>query len=103
MDADYADDLVLLAKTLVQAKWLLHILKQAERGIDLDVNSDMTESMVLNEIVPLSDKPLKLEKQFTHLGSNISPTESKLNSAWERYEQLLIGYQPYGNLFSLIK
>ena len=44
-DADYADDLVLLANTPAQAESLLHSLEQAARGFCLYVNSDKTEFM----------------------------------------------------------
>ena len=44
-DADYADDLLLLANTPSQAKSLLHSLEQAARGIGLYVNLDKTEFM----------------------------------------------------------
>ena len=38
MDADYADDLTLLPNTPAQAKFLLHSLEQAKRGIDHFMN-----------------------------------------------------------------
>ena len=43
MDADYADDIVLLANTPTQAESLLHSLKQAAGGIVLHRNRDKTE------------------------------------------------------------
>ena len=46
MDADYADDIVLLANTLTQAKSLLHSLEQATGGIGLHVNADKIKNMV---------------------------------------------------------
>ena len=42
-NTDYADDIVLLANTPVQAKSLLHSLEQATGGIGLHVNADKTE------------------------------------------------------------
>ena len=45
MDADYADDLMLLTNTPVQAECLLHSLEQATKGIDHYVNSDKTVHM----------------------------------------------------------
>ena len=41
-DADYTDDLVLLANTPAQAKSLLHSLEQAAGGIYLYVNINKT-------------------------------------------------------------
>ena len=41
-DADYSDDLALLANIPAQAESLLHRLEQASRGIGLYVNSDTT-------------------------------------------------------------
>ena len=38
-DADYADDIVILANTPAQAKTLLHSLKQTAAGIGLHVNA----------------------------------------------------------------
>ena len=53
-DADYADDLVLLANTPTQAESLQKGLEQAARYISLYANSDITEFMRLNQdcIVP---------------------------------------------------
>ena len=42
-DADYADDIVILANTPNQAETLLHSLEQAATGIDLHVNAHKTE------------------------------------------------------------
>ena len=44
-NADYADNLSLLANILSQAKFLLRNLNQAARGIGLYMNSDKTEYM----------------------------------------------------------
>ena len=44
-DADYTDDLVLLANTLNQAKFLLHSLEQAAGSIDLYMNANKIEYM----------------------------------------------------------
>ena len=48
-DADYADDIVLLANTPTQPKTLLHCQKRATAGIDLHVNADKTEYMCSNQ------------------------------------------------------
>ena len=44
-DADYADDLALLANTPNQAETLLHSLERAAAGIGLHVNAHKTEYM----------------------------------------------------------
>ena len=41
-NADYIDDLTLLANTSAQVESLLHSLEQAAKGISLYVNSDTT-------------------------------------------------------------
>ena len=69
-DADYADDLVLLGNTPVQAKSLLHFLEQVARGIGLYMNPDKTELTCFNQdgaISSLNHKPLKSVNQFTYL------------------------------------
>ena len=48
-DADYADDIALLAYSLAQADTLLHSLELAAFGIGLQVNSDKTEYMCFNQ------------------------------------------------------
>ena len=44
-DADYADDIPLLANTPIQAESLLHNLERAADGIGFYVNADKTEYM----------------------------------------------------------
>ena len=46
-DADYADDIALLANTLAQAETVLHSLERAAGGIGLHINADKTEIHVL--------------------------------------------------------
>ena len=48
-DAEYADDLVLLAKISAQAESLLLNLEQTASGIGLYINSDKTESMCFKQ------------------------------------------------------
>ena len=43
MDPDYADDIVLLAKTAPKAESQVHCLGQSARGIGLYVNADKME------------------------------------------------------------
>ena len=46
-DADYADDIAILANTLTQAEALLHSLEQATSGIGLHVNARKTNKCAL--------------------------------------------------------
>ena len=79
-DADYADDIALLANTPAQAKTLLHSLEQADAGIGLNVNTHKTEYMCLNETDDISTlNSLKLVDKFTYLGSSVSSTETDIN------------------------
>ena len=45
MDADYADDIVLLANTPTQAEFLQNSMEQAALGISFQVNTNQTEYM----------------------------------------------------------
>ena len=83
-DADYADDIALLANTPTQAESLLHSLERAAAGLGLglDVNADKTEYMCFNQRVGISILkcgPLQLVDKFTYLGSNVSSTEGDIN------------------------
>ena len=48
-DADYADDIAILANTPNQAETLLHSLEQTATGISLHVNAHKTEFMCFNQ------------------------------------------------------
>ena len=50
-DADYADDIAILANTPDQAETLLHSLERAAAGIGLYVNAHKTEYMCYNQIL----------------------------------------------------
>ena len=95
-DADYADDIALLAKTPNQAETLLHSLEQATAGIGLHVNAHKTEYMRYNQtgdISTLDGTSLKLVDKFTYLGSSVSSTEkdihTRLTKAWTAIGRLL--------------
>ena len=80
-DADYANDIALLANTPNQAETLLHSLEQAATGIGLHVNAHKTEYMCYNQtgdISTLEWSSLKLVDKFTHLGSSVSSTEKDI-------------------------
>ena len=67
-DADYTDDLAILANTPNQAETLLHRLEQAVAGISLHVNAHKTEYMCFNqtgEICTLDGSSLELVDKFT--------------------------------------
>ena len=78
-DANYADDIALLANTPNQAQTLLHSLERAAAGIGLHVNAHKTEYMCYNQtgdISTLDGTSLKLVDKFTYLGSSVSSTEN---------------------------
>ena len=96
-DADYADDIVLLANTPNQAETLLHSLERATAGIGLHVNAHKTEFMCFNQkgdISTLDGTSLKPVDKFTYLGSSVSSTEkdidTRLTKAWSAIDRLSI-------------
>ena len=96
-DADYADNLALLANTPNQAETLLHSLERAAAGIGLHVNAHKTEYMCYNQtgnITTLDGASLKLVDRFTYLGSSVSSTEkdidTRLMKAWTAIGRLSI-------------
>ena len=96
-DADYADDIPLLANTPNQAETLLHSLERAAAGIGLHVNAHKTEYMCYNQtgdITTLDGASLKLVDKFTYLGSSVSSTEKdidiRLTKAWTAIDRLSI-------------
>ena len=106
IDADYADDIAILANTPNQAKILLHSLERAAAGIGFHVNAHKTEYMCYNQtdhITTLDGTSLKLVDKFTYLGSSIWSTEKdidkRLMKAWTVIDRLSI----YGNQTWAIK
>ena len=96
-DADYADDIAILANTPSQAETLLHSLERAAACIGLHVNAHKTEYMRYNQtgdISTLDGTPLKLVDKFTYLGSSVESTEkdidTQLTKAWTVINRLLI-------------
>ena len=82
-DANYADDIAILANTANQAETLLHSLERAAAGIGLQVNAHKTEYMCYNHtgnISTLDGTSLKLVDKFTYLGSSVSSTEKDINT-----------------------
>ena len=69
-DADYANNIALLANTPAQADTLLHTLERAAGGIGPHVSADKTEYMCFNQrgvISTLNGTSLKLVDKFVHL------------------------------------
>ena len=96
-DADYADDIAILANTPNQAETLLHSLERAAAGIGLYVNVHTTEYMCYNQtgdISTLDGTPLKLVDKFTYLGSSVASTEkdidTRLTKSWTVINRLSI-------------
>ena len=82
MDADYTDDIRLLANTPCQAESLQYSLEQAAGSIGLHVNAVKTEYMCFNQrgdISTLNGGSLKLVDKYTYLGSSISSMENDIS------------------------
>ena len=96
-DADYADDIAILANTPNQAETLLYSLERAAAGIRLYVNAHKTEYVCYNQtgdISTLDGIPLKIVDKFTYLGSSVLSTEkdidTRLTKAWTAINRLSI-------------
>ena len=96
-DADYADDIALLANTPAQAETLLHSLEQATTDIGLHVNAHKTRYMCFNQtgdITSLNSSFLKLVDKFTYLGNSDSSTgtdiDTRLTNAWTAINRLSV-------------
>ena len=96
-DADYADDIALLANAHNQGETLLHSLERATVGIGLHVNALKTEYMCYNQtgdISTLDGTSLKLVDKFTYLGRRVSSTEKEIDTrlmkAWTAIDRLSI-------------
>ena len=96
-DADYEDDIELLANTPNQAETLLHSLERTAAGIGLHVNVHKTVYMCYNQtgdITTLDGANLKLVDKFTYLGCSVSSTEKDIDTwltkAWAAINRLSI-------------
>ena len=96
-DADYANDIAILANTPNQAETLLHSLERAATDIGLHVNAHKTEYMCFNQagdISTLEGTSLKPVDKFTYLGSSASSTEkdidTRLTKAWTAIDKISI-------------
>ena len=95
-DADYADDIAILANTPNQAETLLHSLERAAAGIGLKMHTKR-KYMCYNhtgDISTLDGTSLKLDDKFTYLGSSVLSTEKDINTrltkAWTGIDRLSI-------------
>ena len=107
-DADYADDLALLANTPTQVESLLQSLEQAAGCIGHHVNADKTEDMSFNktwDIFTLNGVSLKLVDKANYLGSSVSSSENDINKrlgkAWTVIDRFSIIWK--SNLSNKIK
>ena len=69
-DADYADDIALMANTPAQAETLLHSLERTAAGIGLHGDAHKTEYMCFNQRGDISTQngsSVKLVDKFTYL------------------------------------
>ena len=93
-DADYADDIAILANTPDQAETLLHSLERAAASIGLYVNAEYMCYNQTGDISTLEGTPLKLVDKFTYLGSSVESTEkdieTRLTKAWTAINRLSI-------------
>ena len=99
-DADYAEDIAILANTSTQAETLLHSLERAAGDIGFHVSADNTEYMCFkqrSDISTLKSRPLKLVDKFTYLGSSISSTETDINTqlpkGWTAIDRLSVTWK----------
>ena len=82
-DADYVDDIAILANAPAQAKTLMHSLERAAAGIGLHVDAHKTEYMCFNQRGDISTpggSSLKLVDKFTYLGGSISSNEKDIDT-----------------------
>ena len=82
-DADYADDIVILANTPDQVKTLLRSLERAAAGIGLHVNALKTEYMCFNQtgnLSTLDGTSLKLWDKFTYRKRHRHATNESMDS-----------------------
>ena len=81
-DAEYADDIAIMANAPAQAETLLHSLERTAAGIGHHINAHMTEYMCFNQtgdISTLNGSSLKLIDKFTFLVNIVSSSETDIN------------------------
>ena len=96
-DADYADDLAVLADILKDATFLLHSIERTAKEIGLYLNADKTEFICFNQdaserMKSLDGEKIKQVEDFKYLGSYIASTEHDVNirlgKAWNALNEL---------------
>ena len=99
-DADYINDIVLLANTPAQAESLLHSLQRTTGGIVLLVNAEKTEHICFNQrsdISTLISDSLKLVDKFIYFRSSVSSTENdvimQLAKVWTTIDRLAVRWK----------
>ena len=96
-DADYVDDIALLANTPNQAETLLHSLERSAACIGFLVKAHKTEYMCFNQaghISTVDGASLKLVDKFTYRGSSVSSTEkdidTQITKLWTAIDKLSV-------------
>ena len=96
-NADYADNMAILANTANQAETLLHSLERAAAGIGFYVNAHKAEYVCFNQAGDISTPEgtfRKLVDKFTYLGSSVSSTKKEIDTwltkAWTAIDRLSI-------------
>ena len=105
-DADYTDDIALLANAPAEAESLLYSLEQVTAGIGLHANAHKTEYIYqTGDISTLNSNSLKLVNKFTYLGSSVQSTATDINmwlaKAWTAIDRLSVIWK--SNLINKIK
>ena len=105
MDADYGDDMSLLANTPAQAKSLMHNLQWVAGGIGFHVNAEFIWFNQRSDISTLNGYSVKRVDKFPYLGSSVSSIENDINTrlakTWTAIERLSIIWK--SNLSDKIK
>ena len=99
-NANYANDIALLANAPAQAETLLHSLERAATGIGLHVNAHKMEYMCFNQtddISTLGGSSLKLVDKFTYQGSSVSSTEKDIDMQLTKAWTAIDDYWSYGS------
>ena len=92
-DADYADDIAILANKPAQAETLQHSPEWAAAGIGLHVKAHKMEYKSFNQtgdISTLGGSSLTLVDKFTYLGSSVSSTEKDIDTRLTKHGQLSV-------------
>ena len=84
-DADYTNDIAILANAPAKAETLLHSSERAAVGIGLHFNAHKTEYLCFNqtgEISTLNGSSLKPVDKFIYLGSRVSSTKTDIDTRY---------------------